>query len=580
MINKKEDTFNLNQNDLNKEINWLKEAKKILKDEKSINICDIALDRHMGTLLENKTAIRFIGKSWPVNPSDITDISYKNLFNQTISFSYSLRNLGMKKGDVVFTLCRRLPELYIVALSALRSGLVYSPLFSAFGPEPIEARISKVDECCLFTLASFYHKKLAPIRSSLKNVKHLIILDDDGSIDTIPNCLNFKTLLQEHHKLFSFEQTSKNDLALLHFTSGTTGKPKGALHVHDAVIYHHLSGKWALDFKADDIFWCTADPGWVTGTSYGLISPLSNGVTMIIDEAEFNTERWYKILENFKVSIWYTAPTAIRMLMKQGEELPKKYNFSSIRLAASVGEPLNPEALFWAQKNMGLKLHDNWWQTETGGIMVANFPFMDIRPGSMGKPIPGIRADVVRITNNHVEKIEQPNEQGQLAIKKGWPSMFVGYLGDEERYNKCFLDNWYLTGDLVKKDSDGYFWFVGRSDDVIKSSGHLIGPFEVENVLMENSKVLEAAVIGIPDPIAGELVKGFVVLKKEFVASEELKLEILGHARLRLGIAIAPKEITFIENLPKTKSGKIMRRLLKARELGLPEGDLSMLEQN
>ena len=303
---------------------------------------------------------------------------------------------------------------------------------------------------------------------------------------------------------------------------------------------------------------------------------------MLIDQAEFSAERWYAIIQNFKVSIWYTAPTAIRMLMKSGEELPTKFNFSSVRFAASVGEPLNPEVIFWTQRNLKILLHDNWWQTETGGIMIANNSSMDVRPGSMGKPMPGIYVAVVKVQNNKIEEIKNINEEGQLAIRKGWPSMFRGYLGEEERYAKCFIGDWYLTGDLVKEDKDGYFWFVGRIDDVIKSSGHLIGPFEVESVLMEHPAVLEAAIIGIPDPIAGELVKGFVVLKNKFPTSynsfEDLKLEIIAHTRKRLGVAVAPKEISFIDNLPKTKSGKIMRRLLKARELGLPEGDLSMLE--
>jgi acetyl-CoA synthetase len=340
-----------------------------------------------------------------------------------------------------------------------------------------------------------------------------------------------------------------------------------------------MTGKLALDLHPEDIFWCTADPGWVTGTSYGIIAPLTNGVTSIVDEEEFDAERWYEILEQQQVSVWYTAPTAIRMLMKAGTELARQYRFPRLRFLGSVGEPLNPAAVVWGQEAFGRPFHDNWWQTETGGIMIANFASMDIRPGSMGRPLPGIEAAIVR--NNEdgsVDGIEKPDVQGDLALRPGWPSMFRGYWNEPERYAKCFAGGWYLTGDLARRDKDGYYWFVGRADDVIKTAGHLIGPFEVESVLMAHPAVAEAAVIGKPDPVAMEVVKAFVALKAGHEKSEALLRDILGFARSRLGAAVAPKEIDFIESVPKTRSGKIMRRLLKARELDLPEGDISALE--
>ena len=375
--------------------------------------------------------------------------------------------------------------------------------------------------------------------------------------------------------------TQPDEPALLHFTSGTTGKPKGALHVHDAVVTHWATGRYALDLHDDDIFWCTADPGWVTGMSYGVIAPLLHGVTMIVDEAEFDAERWYRILQEQQVSVWYTAPTAIRMLMKAGDELAHKYRFPRLRFIASVGEPLNPEAVWWGQEVLGLPIHDNWWQTETGGIMIANTPAVDIKPGSMGKPLPGVDVAIVhKQKDGSVQVIEEPDVEGELALRAGWPSMFRGYLNEEERYRKCFVGDLYLTGDIAKRDADGYFWFVGRADDVIKSAGHLIGPFEVESALMEHPAVAEAGVIGKPDPVIGETVKAFVALKRGYNWSEELRLELLGHARKRLGAAVAPKEIAFADTLPRTRSGKIMRRLLKARELGLPEGDTSTLESS
>jgi acetyl-CoA synthetase len=341
-----------------------------------------------------------------------------------------------------------------------------------------------------------------------------------------------------------------------------------------------VTGELALDFHPDDIFWCTADPGWVTGTSYGIIAPLTNGITSIVDEGDFDAARWYQTLQDERVNVWYTAPTAIRMLMRAGAALAKGYDLSALRFISSVGEPLNPEAVRWGEEVLGLPIHDNWWQTETGGIMIANFRSMDIRPGSMGRPLPGVEAGIVRRSpSGDVEVVEGPNASGELALRPGWPSMFRGYLNDEQRYRSCFVGGWYLTGDLARRDADGYYWFVGRSDDVIKSSGHLIGPFEVESTLLEHAAVAEAAVIGKPDAVAGELVKAFVSLKPGVEASDDLRLELLGFARKRLGAVVAPKEIVFVESLPRTRSGKIMRRLLRARALGQPEGDISTLEE-
>jgi acetyl-CoA synthetase len=378
---------------------------------------------------------------------------------------------------------------------------------------------------------------------------------------------------------FTSVPTHPEDMALLHFTSGTTGMPKGAIHVHQAVYQHYMTAKYVLDLHPEDIFWCTADPGWVTGTSYGIIAPLTHGVTSIVDEAEFDADRWYRILETQKVTVWYTAPTAIRRLMRMDLDPKSQYDLSHLRLVQSVGEPLNPEAVVWGEEKLGLPVHDNWWQTETGGIMIANYATMPIRPGSMGRPVPGIEAAIVhRHEDGTVEVIDQPGVEGDLALKQGWHSMFRGYLHDDARYRKCFAGDWYITGDLARRDADGYFWFVGREDDIIKTSGHMVGPFEVESALMEHPAVAEAGVIGKPNPMIGELVKAFVALKPGYQPSEALKLELIGFARQKLGAAIAPKELEFKDSLPKTRSGKIMRRLLKARELGLPEGDVSTLE--
>jgi acetyl-CoA synthetase len=541
----------------------------------SLNIAHEALDRHLATSRADKLALRIIGKD-----DRIQDFSYRRLSQEAGRFANLLVRLGVQPGDRVFTLLGRQTALYITALGTLKAGAVFAPLFSAFGPEPVLARMGKGDGRVLVTTEALYQRKVAPVRDRLPGLRH-VLLAGGCSPGAPSDALDFDAALAANAPDFDIVRTAPDDMALLHFTSGTTGTPKGAVHVHEAVVAHHVTGQYALDLHEDDIFWCTADPGWVTGTSYGIIAPLTNGATMVVDEAEFDAARWFRILQDQKVSVWYTAPTAIRMLMKLGSEPVQQYDLSRLRFMSSVGEPLNPEAVVWSVQAFGRPFHDNWWQTETGGIMIANYLTMDIRPGSMGKPLPGVEAAVVRRAgDSHIETVSEPGAVGELALRAGWPSMFRAYLDEPARYRKCFADGWYLTGDLVTCDADGYFWFVGRADDVIKSAGHLIGPFEVESALMEHPAVAEAAVIGMPDPIAGETVKAFVVLKAGRTQSETLRKEILGHGRLRLGPAVAPREIAFHVNLPRTRSGKIMRRLLKARELGLPEGDLSTLESD
>jgi acetyl-CoA synthetase len=538
-----------------------------------LNIAYEAVDRHLVHGRGDRLAIRWLGKDGARQ-----DISYGELAARTNRFANLLRRLGVAKGERVFSLAGRLPELYVAALGTLKNGSVFAPLFSAFGPEPIRTRMERGDARVLVTTAALYRRKVAEWRRELPGLQHVLAID--GGADLGPGVIDLRQALAAESPDGAIEPTRPEDMALLHFTSGTTGQPKGAIHVHEAVVVHHITGTYALDFHDGDVFWCTADPGWVTGTSYGIIAPLTHGLTMIVDEAEFDAERWYRILQDERVTVWYTAPTAIRMLMKAGAAFARGFDLSALRFLASVGEPLNPEAVIWGQEAFGKPFHDNWWQTETGGIMIANYAACDVKPGSMGRPLPGVEAGIVHRDGAAVVEEAKPMAMGELALRPGWPAMFRGYLHEEERYRKCFAGGWYLTGDLAMRDSDGYYWFVGRADDVIKSSGHLIGPFEVESALMEHPAVAEAGVIGKPDPTAGEIVKAFVALKTGYEASEALRKELLGHARKRLGAAVAPKEIDFRANLPKTRSGKIMRRLLKARELGLPEGDLSTLESD
>jgi acetyl-CoA synthetase len=542
---------------------------------RGLNIAHEAVDRHAAGPRGEHVAIRWLGKS-----SEVRDYTYRQLRALTNRFANVLDCLGVRRGVGVFALAGRLPELYVTALGTLKLGGVFCPLFSAFGPEPIRARMSIGRARVLVTTEALYRRKVAALRGGLPELAHVVLIGEGGAPTAVAGTLDFHALLAAVSDDFVVPPTAPEDRALLHFTSGTTGKPKGAVHVHEAVVAHHITGRYALDLHPDDVFWCTADPGWVTGTSYGIVAPLTSGVTSIVDEAEFDAERWHRTLQDQRVSVWYTAPTAIRMLMKAGTPLARRYDTSALRFLASVGEPLNPEAVVWGREAFGHPFHDNWWQTETGGIMIANFASMDVRPGSMGKPLPGVEAAIVhRVGDDRVEVIEAPDVQGELALRPGWPSMFREYLGEPARYRKCFVGGWYLSGDLARRDTDGYFWFVGRADDVIKTSGHLIGPFEVESVLMEHPAVAEAGVIGKPDPVAMEIVKAFVSLRSGFTDSPELRRALLGHARARLGAVVAPKEIEIAPSLPKTRSGKIMRRLLKARELGLPEGDTSTLEE-
>jgi acetyl-CoA synthetase len=548
---------------------------------RGLNIAHEAVDRHAAGARADRVALR-----WLRRDGTSTEATYAELRASTNRFANVLGGLGVGKGERVFSLLGRVPELYVTVLGTLKNTSAFCPLFSAFGPEPILQRLSRGDARVLVTTPAAYRRKIAPIRDALPNLEHVLLVGGTD-IERVDGALAFDVELAAASDQFEIPPTDPEDMALLHFTSGTTGAPKGAVHVHGAVVAHHASASIALDLHPDDVFWCTADPGWVTGTSYGIIAPLTHGVTSIVDECDFEAERWYGILEGHRVSVWYTAPTALRMLMRSGAEAARAHDLSALRFVASVGEPLNPEAVVWGQDAFGLPVHDNWWQTETGGIMIANLAGAEVRPGSMGRPLPGVEVAVLdrgpdgRASvgdDGSVSEIMAPGVDGELALRPGWPSMFRGYLHEEERYQRCFAGGWYLTGDVARRDADGWFWFVGRADDVIKSAGHLIGPFEVESLLMEHPAVVEAGVIGVPDPVAGEVVKAFVSLRAGYEPTEDLRLDLIGFARRRLGPAVAPRLIAFDQDLPKTTSGKIMRRLLKARELGLPEGDLSTLE--
>ena len=537
-----------------------------------LNIAYEAIDRHVRDGYGAAAAMLWEGKN-----GETESYSYDDLRRLTNRFANLLANLGVGKGDRVFTFMERVPEHYAAIFGALKAGCIAGPLFSAFGPDPVRDRLEDSCASVLVTQPDL-RERVAGVIANLPDLRHVIVLNKNGRFPgpLAPGDLDFTALMEAAPEDDPPIATTRDDFSIMHYTSGTTGKPKGAVHRHNSVIQQHLTGKWALDLRPGDVYWCTADPGWVTGTSYGMIAPWTNRVTQVVYEGGFSARRWYETIQRYGVEVWYTAPTAVRMLMKQGLDLPRSFDLSSLRHVASVGEPLNPEAVVWGQQAFGMPIHDNWWQTETGAIMIANYPCADIKPGSMGKPLPGIEAAIV---DNDGERLP-PGRSGNLAARPGWPSMFQTYWRQEERYESRFVNGWYFSGDEAEQDEDGYFWFIGRTDDVINTAGHLVGPFEVESALIEHPAVAEAGVIGKPDPVAMEVVKAFVSLKEGYEATDDLRRELMGFARGKLAAAVAPREIEIIAGLPKTRSGKIMRRLLKARELGLPEGDTSTLEED
>lgn len=533
-----------------------------------INIAHIAVDAHVETELRNKKAL-----IWESQKGDVEEYTFADLAKYSNKFANVLINeVGIDQGDRVFFFLERVPEIFIGILGTLKAGAVFGPLFSAFGPDAVRDRLADSRAKVLVT-SPLLKKRIAEIIPSLPYLEKIIVVNrKQEALDA--GDLSYEQAMARASESFRTVRTSKEDYAIMHYTSGTTGKPKGAVHVHNAVVGHYATAKYVLDLHPDDIYWCTADPGWVTGTSYGMFGPWSNGVTQVVYEGVFSARQWYRMLEKWGVTVWYTAPTAIRMLMKAGDDLPGKYNLDALRHVCSVGEPLNPEAVMWGQRALKKSIHDNWWQTETGSIMIANYAIQDIKPGSMGRPFPGITAGIIDDKFNELPV----GQEGNLAIKTTWPSMFRTYWEKTELYQSRFEKGWYITGDRARQDGEGYFHFISRADDVINTAGHKVGPFEVESVLMEHPAVAEAGVIGKPDPITGEVIKAFVSLKEGFQPAEDLGEDIKRFAMKRLSMAAAPREIDFVDSLPKTRSGKIMRRLLKARELGLPPGDTSTLE--
>ncbi|MFP4458846.1 MAG: acetate--CoA ligase [Candidatus Zixiibacteriota bacterium] len=553
--------------DVYKDFTWDK-AREILgyKDGDPLNIGYYCSDRICEQGKGDKLAL-----IWEGHGNVVKKYTFDELRINSNTYAAYLRSIGVKEGDRISIFMDKIPDLYFAFLGILKLGAIAQPLFSAFGEESVFTRMEDASAKVVLTQKRHY-RKVRRIKDDLPDLEHIVVVDDENAKLKERESI---FILDKADKVEDFEyvKTGPESPSILHYTSGTTGKPKGAKHVHSSIICQHITAKWVLDLKDDDIYWCTADPGWVTGTSYGIIGPWSLGVTQVIYDGGFGSKKWYDILQKYKVSVWYTAPTAIRLLMRDGAELVKEYDTSNLRHMLSVGEPLNPEGVVWGEEAFGMPFYDTYWQTETGAIMIANYPGMKVKPGSMGRPFPGVTGTVLDLESYEV--IQEPGKVGLIALEPGWPSMMREYWNNPSKYESKFINGWYITGDRASIDEDGYFWFVGRDDDVINTGGHLVGPFEIESALVEHEAVAEAAAVGKPDKVNMEVVKAFVSLKPGYEADGDLELKIMNFIRKRLSPLAMPQEIEFMTKLPKTRSGKIMRRLLRAKEWGEDVGDTS-----
>jgi acetyl-CoA synthetase len=555
MPNYDEAQENLSWDEVEKAFSWYDTGK--------INMAYETIDRHVHDGYGDKIALHY------KLDDDIQSYTFKEMMENSNKAANVLKDIGVKKGDRVFIFMARSPELYFTLLGALKIGAIVGPLFEAFMEKAVKDRLENSEASTIITTSELVGR--VPV-DELPDLQHVVVVGDEVDEDHI----DFRKLYQDASDEFDIEWLDKEDGLILHYTSGSTGQPKGVLHVQEAMVQQYISGKYVLDLKEDDIYWCTADPGWVTGTSYGIFAPWLNRTTNVVVGGRFSPESWYDALEKLKVTVWYSAPTAFRMLMGASDDIIEKYDLSSLRHVLSVGEPLNPEVVKWGMDVYKLRIHDTWWMTETGAHMIVNFPSLDIKAGSMGKPLPGVEATIIDDQGNELP----PNRMGNLALKKGWPAMMREIWKNKPKYDSYFIGDWYISGDSAYKDEEGYFWFQGRVDDVIMTAGERVGPFEIESKLVEHEAVQEAGVIGKPDPIRGEIVKAFIALREGYEPTDELKEEIRVFVKNGLAAHAAPREIEFKDSLPKTRSGKIMRRVLKAWELDLPAGDLSSMDDN
>jgi len=552
-------------------------------EDGTLNAAASAVDRHAESSRKNKVAMYWEGES----AEKYTFLELSSLSNR---FANVLTDIGIERRDRVFIFLPRVPELYVSFLGILKTGAIAGTMFSAFGPEGLYDRLHDSGARYLITNSKLL-ERVQGIRDDLPDLERVILVDGTdhsgtanaadasdaanaaNAADVAENDVIYSEAIASASRKFDVARMSPDDPAFMLYTSGTTGKPKGVVHRHLAIAQQHATTEWVLDLHEEDIYWCTADPGWVTGISYGMLGPWSCGSSIVVHDGRFDPNIWYSMIERYQVSVWYSAPTAFRMLMR-AEGAHRGHDLASLRHICSVGEPLNSEIVYWGIRTFGLPIHDNFWQTETGGILIANYPSVPIKPGWMGKPIPGIKAAIVDEAGKEVSR----GVEGNLALLPNFPSMMLTIWKNPAKYEEYFMGGWYLTGDRALQHEDGYFLFIGRADDVINTSGERVGPFEVESALIAHPAIVEAGVIGKPDSLRGEIIKAFVVLSDGYEPSEELEAEVRRFVKTRLAGHAYPREFEFVETLPKTRSGKIVRRMLRAQELGLPIGDVSTLE--
>ena len=584
-------------------LEWYEPWDKVLDDANApfyqwfvgakTNIIHNALDRHMKTWRRNKIAL-----IWEGEPGDRRSYSYYRLWQEVGKFANVLRSMGVTKGDRVTIYMGRTPELVIAMLACAKIGAAHSVVYGGFSEQALADRIEDAQSRVLITAdGAWLRGKIVELKKTADEairrspvVEHVIVVKRTGQDIYMEPGRDYWL-----HDLLALPIASPNcettvmdaeDPLFILYTSGTTGKPKGLIHTHGGYqVYTSTTLKWVFDIKEEDRWWCAADPGWITGHSYIVYAPLILGATSFMYEGAPTypyPSRWWKMIEHYGITILYTAPTAIRGLMRFGDAWPTRHNLSSLRLLGTVGEPINPEAWRWYNRVIGKEkcpIMDTWWQTETGGFMITPMPSVPLKPGSATRPFPGILADVVDEEGEPVAT----GEDGYLIIKRPWPGMARTVYGDPDRYVEQYWQRfhekgYYLTGDSARKDEDGYFWIIGRIDDVIKVSGYRLGTAEIESALVSHPAVAEAAVIGIPDELKGNVIWAYCILRSGFEVSDGLADELKKHVRHETGPIAVPAKITFVDKLPKTRSGKIMRRVLKAQALGKDVGDISTLE--
>jgi len=545
---------NFSWNDIEQNFTWSRTGL--------VNIVYEAIDRHVDEGRGDNVALYYLDSEREES------YTFAQLRDLSSRFANGLKNIGIQKGDRVFLFMPKGPELLISLLGSIRMGAIAGPLFEAFMAEAVKDRLFDSGAVAIVTTPS--QGERVPFED-LPSLKYMIFVDMEEKESE--NQILYQDLMNISDEYF-IEWVDRETPMLIHYTSGSTGKPKGVLQVHDAMLHQYVSGKLVYDLREGDIYWNTADPGWITGTSAGMFAPWLNGVPIVVRGGRFKVEQWYETLERYGVTVWFSAPTALRMLMREGNEIPMKYDLTNLRHILSAGEPLNAEVIRWSEEVFQQPIYDNWWMTETGSTICANYKSITIKPGSMGKPIPGVYAAIVDDQGKEVP----PYEMGNLAIRTPWPAMLRTIWNNPQKFQEYFVNGWFFSGDKAYQDEEGYIWFAGRNDDVINTGGKRVGPFEIESKLIEHWAVAEAGVIGVPDPIRGEIIKAFVTLQHGVNPSELLKEEIRMFVKENLAAHTAPRAIEFRDSLPKTRSGKIMRRVLKAWELGLPTGDLSTIE--